>query len=584
MIKKTITIASMVILSAALMWAVWEGNAAAGSSEDFPSGLFASSDLFPKYTLIEITNLENNIISRAVIINNKGAQGVLVQLSPDLAKALALQEGNTARVRVSIPPLVAEEGADPVLLGKVEPKEPTQPEPAEPEPAPEEEPAAPIAEVTEPAQPEPVPEEEPPAPIAEVTEPTQPEPAEPEPAPEEEPAAPIAEVTEPAQPEPVPEEEPPAPIAEVTEPVQPEPAPEEPAAPIAEVTEPAQPEPAPEEPAAPIAEVTEPVQPEPAPEEPPAPIAEVTEPAQPEPAPEEPAAPIAEVTEPVNQAAASESSIAAEKPVLDAPPMQEPPQEGRDSSGEYTKQVSQVAEIAVPKTQQESNTLLSPVPEVSTPIEPEPAVAETPEETAEPAVIGASNSEKQQEEPTDESDIVAAAPNEEQTEESEELRDEPAIVIAQEMLEEKEPEDDTAEDDLITEQHVMLIPSDPRIPMTEHIPVPKEPEKPIIASAPVVTQPTNPVVTQAAEEPYTAQTLTKGAFYVQIGRFKDMLNVDSFVQRYGKQYPIAVEKSSTTNEVFYKVYIGPLQKDEQGAALETFQKLGFKDAFLKKAP
>ena len=537
MIKKTITIASMVILSAALMWAVWEGNAAAGSSEDFPSGLFASSDLFPKYTLIEITNLENNIISRAVIINNKGAQGVLVQLSPDLAKALALQEGNTARVRVSIPPLVAEEGADPVLLGKVEPKEPTQPEPAEPEPAPE-----------------------------------------------EEPAAPIAEVTEPAQPEPVPEEEPPAPIAEVTEPVQPEPAPEEPAAPIAEVTEPAQPEPAPEEPAAPIAEVTEPVQPEPAPEEPPAPIAEVTEPAQPEPAPEEPAAPIAEVTEPVNQAAASESSIAAEKPVLDAPPMQEPPQEGRDSSGEYTKQVSQVAEIAVPKTQQESNTLLSPVPEVSTPIEPEPAVAETPEETAEPAVIGASNSEKQQEEPTDESDIVAAAPNEEQTEESEELRDEPAIVIAQEMLEEKEPEDDTAEDDLITEQHVMLIPSDPRIPMTEHIPVPKEPEKPIIASAPVVTQPTNPVVTQAAEEPYTAQTLTKGAFYVQIGRFKDMLNVDSFVQRYGKQYPIAVEKSSTTNEVFYKVYIGPLQKDEQGAALETFQKLGFKDAFLKKAP
>ena len=477
MIKKTITIASMVILSAALMWAVWEGNAAAGSSEDFPSGLFASSDLFPKYTLIEITNLENNIISRAVIINNKGAQGVLVQLSPDLAKALALQEGNTARVRVSIPPLVAEEGADPVLLGKVEPKEPTQPEPAEPEPAPEEEPAAPIAEVTEPAQPEPVPEEEPPAPIAEVTEPVQPEPA-----------------------------------------------------------------------------------------------------------PEEPPAPIAEVTEPVNQAAASESSIAAEKPVLDAPPMQEPPQEGRDSSGEYTKQVPQVAEIAVPKTQQESNTLLSPVPEVSTPIEPEPVVAETPEETVEPAVIAASNSEKQQEEPTDESDIVAAAPNEEQTEESEKLQDEPAIVIAQEMLEEKEPEDDTAEDDLITEQHVMLIPSDPRIPMTEHIPVPKEPEKPIIASAPVVTQPTNPVVTQAAEEPYTAQTLTKGAFYVQIGRFKDMLNVDSFVQRYGKQYPIAVEKSSTTNEVFYKVYIGPLQKDEQGAALETFQKLGFKDAFLKKAP
>ena len=569
MIKKTIMIASMVILSAALMWAVWEGNAAAGSSEDFPSGLFASSDLFPKYTLIEITNLENNIISRAVIIKSEGAQGLLVQLSPDLAKALAIQEGNTVRVRVSIPPLVAEEGADPVLLGKLEPKkaapttatpaQPTDAEPAQPEPVPEE-PVAPIAEVAEPvqpelAQPEPVPEE-PVAPIAEVTEPVQPEPAQPEPVPEE-PVAPIAEVAEPVQPE----------LA------QPEPVPEEPAAPIAEVTEPAQPEPVPEKPVAPIAEVAEPAQPEPVPEEPSAPIAEVTEPVKPEseilPAP----AAVPEVTEPVYFSTVSESSAEAKKPVPNAPAMQEPPQERLESSDEYTKQVPQVAEIATPETQQESNTLLSQVPEVSTPIEPEPVVAETSEETVEPVVIAGSESKTRQEEPTDEPEEAAEA-----------LQDEPAVVIAGEMLAEKELEEETAEDDLITEKHVMLVPSEPREPVKEYIPVPKEPEKPPLSIAPVVTPPAEPVVAQAAEESYTANVLTKGAFYVQIGRFKDMLNVESFVQRYGKQYPIAVEKSSTAKEVFYKVYIGPLQKDEQGAALETFQKLGFKDAFLKKAP
>ena len=554
----------MVILSAALMWAVWEGNAAAGSSEDFPSGLFASSDLFPKYTLIEITNLENNIISRAVIIKSEGAQGLLVQLSPDLAKALAIQEGNTVRVRVSIPPLVAEEGADPVLLGKLEPKKaaPTTATPAQPTDA-------------EPAQPEPVPEE-PAASIAEVAEPVQPEPAQPEPVPEE-PAAPIAEVTEPAQPEPVPEE-PVAPIAEVAEPVQPEPAqpepvPEEPAAPIAEVTEPVKPEPVPEEPAAPIAEVAEPAQPEPVPEEPSAPIAEVTEPVKPEseilPAP----AAVPEVTEPVYFSTVSESSAEAKKPVPNAPAMQEPPQERLESSDEYTKQVPQVAEIATPETQQESNTLLSQVPEVSTPIEPEPVVAETSEETVEPVVIAGSESKTRQEEPTDEPEEAAEA-----------LQDEPAVVIAGEMLAETELEEETAEDDLITEKHVMLVPSEPREPVKEYIPVPKEPEKPPLSIAPVVTPPAEPVVAQAAEESYTANVLTKGAFYVQIGRFKDMLNVESFVQRYGKQYPIAVEKSSTAKEVFYKVYIGPLQKDEQGAALETFQKLGFKDAFLKKAP
>ena len=495
MIKKTIMIASMVILSAALMWAVWEGNAAAGSSEDFPSGLFASSDLFPKYTLIEITNLENNIISRAVIIKSEGAQGLLVQLSPDLAKALAIQEGNTVRVRVSIPPLVAEEGADPVLLGKLEPKKaaPTTATPAQPTDA---------------------------------------------------------------------------------EPAQPEPVPEEPAAPIAEVTEPAQPEPVPEEPMAPIVEVTEPVKPEP--EILPAPAA------------------VPEVTEPVYFSTVSESSAEAKKPVPNAPAMQEPPQERLESSDEYTKQVPQVAEITVPdkKREQELNKLLSPVPEVSTPIAPEPVVAETSEETAEPReeptdepeIVAAEPHEEQPEEPVVEPELPAVEPNEKQTEETRELQDEPEVVIAEETLAEKGQDDNTAEDDLITEKHIMLVPSEPREPVKEYIPVPKEPEKPALSIAPVVTPPAEPVVAQAAEESYTANVLTKGATYVQIGWFKDILNVESFVQRYGKQYPIAVEKSSTTSEVFYKVYIGPLQKDEQGAALETFQKLGFKDAFLKKAP
>ena len=565
MIKKTIMIASMVILSAALMWAVWEGNAAAGSSEDFPAGLFASSDLFPKYTLIEITNLEKNTTSRAVIINNKGAQGVLVKVSPDLAKVLEIQEGSTARVRVSIPPLVAEEGADPVLLGKLEPKKAasTTATPAQPPDA-------------EPAQPEPVPEE-PVAPIAEVAEPVQPEPAQPEPVPEE-PVAPIAEVTEPVQPEPA----------------QPEPVPEEPAAPIAEVTEPAQPEPVPEEPVAPIAEVTDPAQPEPVPEEPMAPIAEVTEPVKPEPEILPAPAAVPEVTEPVYFSTVSESSAEAKKPVPNAPAMQEPPQERLESSDEYTKQVPQVAEITVPdkKREQELNKLLSPVPEVSTPIAPEPVVAETSEETAEPReeptdepeIVAAEPHEEHPEEPVVEPELPAVEPNEKQTEETRELQDEPEVVIAEETLAEKGQDDNTAEDDLITEKHVMLVPSEPREPVKEYIPVPKEPEKPALSIAPVVTPPAEPVVAQAAEESYTANVLTKGATYVQIGWFKDILNVESFVQRYGKQYPIAVEKSSTTSEVFYKVYIGPLKKDEQGAALETFQKLGFKDAFLKKAP
>ena len=548
----------MLILSTALTWAVWEGNAVAGSQEEFPAGLFASSDLFPKYTLIEITNLEQDITSRAVVIDNEGAQGVLVKVSPDLARVLAIKEDSTVRIRVSIPPLVAEEGADPVLLGKVEERQPTPtavPEkPAEEAPQTSPVEAAPIEEPVQPAE----------KPIQEDNNRKGPyeEPIQNEAVIQNEPVPP--EVAEPVKPAVEPkgeknEEVAPMTVAEIETPVQPEP--EEPVSPIAEVEEPTQPEKAPEEPMAPIAEVEEPSQLEKTPAAPAAPVAEVSEPVLPEPEIVPAPAAVSEVAEPVEFSASSEYSAEAEKPVLDAPPIQEAPiEEESESSAEYTKPVVQVAEIAVPETASGLDALLSPVPEVSTPIEPEPVTVDEAE------------SEKDMEKPTVEPELPAVEPKEE----SEELQDEPEVVIAKEVLAGKEPKDDTTEDDLITENHVMLVPSEPRVPMKEYIPAPKEPEQPALPASPVVTQP--------AEELYTANVLTKGAFYVQIGWFKDMLNVESFVQRYGKQYPIAVEKSPMTKGIFYKVYIGPLKKDERGAILENFQKLGFKDAFLKKAP
>lgn len=406
MIKKTITILSMLILSAALIWAVWEGNAASGSGEDFPSGLFASSDLFPKYTLIEITNLEQNTVSRAVIINNTGSGGLLVKVSPDLAAALAIKEGNTVRVRVSVPPVVAEKGADPVLLGKVEDKLPV---------------------------------------------PT---------------AVPEKSASEP--------EIIPAPIV------------------------------------------------------------------------------VSAITEPTGVLAQSQYSAEAEKPVPTAASIQEPPvQADRESLDKYAESVPDAAEITVPEESAVSDDSQSPVPEVSTPMAPEPMARE--EEAAAPM---------------DAPELFAAEPESEiPSTEVKEAQDEPEIVAVAESL----PAEDSTGDETV-EQLAVLVPSEPRTPNSEDIPLPKETEKPV---APAVTQP--------AEEVYTANALTKGAFYVQVGRFKDVLNVESFVEMYGKQYPVTIEKSATA-DVFYKVYVGPLQKDERGAALETFQKLGFKDAFLKKAP
>jgi len=529
MIKKTITVLSMLVISAALIWAVWEGNAAAGSKEDFPSGLFASSDLFPKYTLIEITNLEQNTTSRAVIIGNAGADGVLVKVSPDLAAALSIQEGSTVRVRVSVPPLVAEEGADPVLLSKVEDKPSVSPASSE----------KPEAEASDTVSSEEAPQEE---------------------TPQEE-AQEIHE-EEPVQNEPAP--------PEVSEPVQPVPAEEEKAA----------------EPV--IATEAEPVQPETenAPEEETLPIAEVSEPMPPEPEASEATSTVAEVTETAEQPAQSEDFT------------------------EYAWPVREVAAITVPEEAAVSHTAETPVREVLPPAEPQPEsytelpvkevapIQEPPAEDTEPAAdtvetaaIAEAEPGKDTEEPVDEPALIAAEPaaadetvpeteapideaeNEAPVEKGEEPQDEPELFASEESL----SEEDNTENETV-ENYAVLVPSEPKEPIAEDLPLPKEPEKPAPPAAPIITQP--------AEEPYTASTLKKGSFYVQIGQFKDMLNAQSFVQRYGKQYPVAVEKSPAAkgSDVFYKVYIGPLNKDEQGATLETFQKLGFKDAFLKKAP
>ncbi|AGN76603.1 SPOR domain-containing protein [Treponema pallidum] len=77
--------------------------------------------------------------------------------------------------------------------------------------------------------------------------------------------------------------------------------------------------------------------------------------------------------------------------------------------------------------------------------------------------------------------------------------------------------------------------------------------------------------------------LQPGEYYVQIAVFHDAIQVQSIVHRYGVEYPIAVEQDIHEGKVRFTVCVGPVQKDERGAVLENFQRFGFKDAFLKKA-
>jgi hypothetical protein len=113
-------------------------------------------------------------------------------------------------------------------------------------------------------------------------------------------------------------------------------------------------------------------------------------------------------------------------------------------------------------------------------------------------------------------------------------------------------------------------------PVTEVAPLAPEKE-PSVESASV-----SKIPAQKMNLPYIT-SFVKDSFYVQIASYSDPVHVKNIVEKYGKKYPIAVERSTSTSGEILKVFIGPVQKDEYGAVLDRFKNLGFKDSFVKKS-
>jgi len=147
------------------------------------------------------------------------------------------------------------------------------------------------------------------------------------------------------------------------------------------------------------------------------------------------------------------------------------------------------------------------------------------------------------------------------------------------------------------DSEVTLVPSEPRPPeapstldtapiaeTTTVAPIAAAPIAPAKVVAPVPVAPIQAAVIApgSLNDLPLIQSLVKGSYYIQIATMSDVLNVRNIFNAYGKKYPIAIDKASNKNGDIMKVYIGPIQKDEYGAVLDRFQKLGFKDAFVKK--
>lgn len=121
--KKYLFILIIMCVSLLNVWSVWEGNGIAGAATDFQEdGMFVKSSLFPKYTLVEIVNLENDIKVRAIVLEGKEVPGILMNFSPSVAEALKVQYGDVTRIRISSPSLSSDDIASSLYLPKEEAK------------------------------------------------------------------------------------------------------------------------------------------------------------------------------------------------------------------------------------------------------------------------------------------------------------------------------------------------------------------------------------------------------------------------------------------------------------------------------
>ena len=617
--KKIIACLSFVIFSTAL-WAVWEGNAGVGAARDFTSGsMLVRSDMFPRDTFIEIENLENGKKTTALVSGSSGIAGLLVNMSPEVAKVLDVPSDKIVRVRINTTtklsddflaesdyttsdadynpslavttapetPAPAYDESDTVLFDpaslknypksvQLKPSETVTKKEPEVEPVPE--------PVSEPAETEPQTEPE------AVAVNNEPEPVT-EPQPEVKPlnnekaylekaglkppkskndgsAATKTEtvtttttktVTTETYTEPVVEK--PAETAPVTPQVQPEsakPATTEtkPVSTVGGIAQPATTKPEAE---------TKPV----------STVGGITQPATTKPEAEtKPVSTVGGVTQPATTKPEAET-----KPVSTVGGVTQP--ESAKPATTETKPVSTVGGIAQPATTKpEAETKpVSTVGGITQPATTKPEAETKPVSTVGGITQPATTKPEAETKPVS---TVGGVTQPENTKTEEMAAEAKPVEIAP-----------TKKSSEITKPAAkpVEVKTIETTKTTTAVTVIEEPEQTIAQNSkktPIIEVPSignlnsmkiEPYIVQADSQMY-AGSLQKGKYYLQIANYSKEANAQSILAKY-KKYPLAIEKLGSGTRTRYRVFIGPLKIDEMGAVMEQFNKFGFTDSFFK---
>jgi cell division septation protein DedD/rare lipoprotein A (peptidoglycan hydrolase) len=137
---------------------------------------------------------------------------------------------------------------------------------------------------------------------------------------------------------------------------------------------------------------------------------------------------------------------------------------------------------------------------------------------------------------------------------------------------------------------IALEPSSPRPPESAPSQAPAASAAPVSVTPPAASAAAAPIAAAPAAAPARAEEkapvpglLAKGKFYIQVAAYRSLSGAQdagSSLQRSG--HVIVIEPGSDKGGSLWRVYVGPLSRDESGVALVRVRSLGFKDAFLKQ--
>jgi hypothetical protein len=97
-------LAFFLLTNVSISASMWEGTAAIAAGSDLPEkGYFVATNSFPRNTVIDLTNLENNKSIRVIVAGNFETLGLIALVSKEAAEIIGMNPGSISRIRMVQP-------------------------------------------------------------------------------------------------------------------------------------------------------------------------------------------------------------------------------------------------------------------------------------------------------------------------------------------------------------------------------------------------------------------------------------------------------------------------------------------------